>query len=496
MFVTYVLASILAVSSVLGGPNRVDLPQMELSYKSLNVQREEKEMSATMGMEPSAVNNEANDDRSSNLKFVATIQKSSIWNEIKDKTLTIKTQVDGKMIERDPKSLSDQELYQLKKACHDGLKCVAVDQLIVLKTVKEPSTDDGNSEVVRTAITKITKVITDYTTEYHEDKYQYSEVTESDDPSKVYQSVITILEDNRELCKIDAVSIESSAANNDTMKISEPVDATGASKNNIVRNYGTIDNYYVNKDTVNVANINILPSDDEKTNKNVSKPGASANSDDRSKNINQEKSVQGKENTPSSAILNNADPKNSNATRETAKSVDQTNNKRSKPLGGEQNADQDENAKDSKTTVDSSPVVSSDAKAPAENTNSRTNSVNMNNPGGAGKSSLTTDITSSGSSSKQDVKKGYVLKGMLNNGGMQQYNQNHGVVTEGEISNVNANNGTISIGTINQGPVTYSTNNDNSSNKKVLELNNLDVDQFAKQIVQTYSRMLSDFSKQ
>lgn len=502
MFFAYVLASILAVSVVFGGPAKVDLPKMELVYEGIDVQREKEQVTAIIG--DAQRDNAAVNDRSSNLKYVFTLQKSSIWDEIKQKTLTIKTQVDGKMIERRPESLSDQELEQLKRACHDGLKCVAVDQLIVLKTVKEPSNDDGKTAAVLTAITKITKVITEYTTEYHEDTYQYSEVTEADDPSKVYQSVTTILEDNKDLCSIDAVSFESSTTNYD--RATNPK-TEAASKNDIERNYGTINNYHVNKDTVNMANIIFLPSNDEKTDKNIPKPVPS-NGNDSLKNVTQENIVQGKElkNSPPTArqdksnkVHSNVDTQKSNTTQDTTRTGNQINERESKAHDARQNDDHDitsqDNPEDNKKTINSNTSISSDAKAPTDDNHNRTNSVNIENPGGLGNNNSSTDIASSGSSNQHNVKKGHVLNGNLNNGTMKVYNHNYGVITDGEINDSKADNGTINIGTINEGPITYTTTNDTSNNKKTLQLNNINMLQYANNLREIYSNMLKDFSK-
>lgn len=504
MFITYVLASVSVVSVVFGSPAKVDLPKMELVYEGLDVQREKEEVTGKIGLAQSD-NNAAVNDRSSDLKYVFTLQKSSIWDEIKQKTLTIKTQVDGKMIERQPETLSDLELKQLKRACHDGLKCVAVDQLIVLKTVKQPSDDDEKTAAVLTAITKITKVITEYTTEYHEDTFQYSEVTESDDPSKVYQSVTTILEDNQELCRIDAVSFESSTTNNDKANTPKNVDTPATSENGSAQNYGTINNYHVNKGNVNVANIVFLPSNDEKTDHSVSKP-APSNGNYSLKNVDQENIVQGKElkNSPPSAkrdneVHSNVDTQKSNTTQDTTRTGNQNNKKEFKGHDVRQNDDRDSTPEDdpkgNTKAINSNIGVSSNAKAPTDDTYGGTDFVGKRNPGCLGKKSSNTDIASSGSSSQHDVKKGNILKGNLNNGTMKVYNQNYGVVTEGEISDGKADNGTINIGTINEGPITYSTTNDNSTNKKTPTLNNINVEQYANNIKQIYSAILRDFSK-
>lgn len=145
--------------------------------------------------------------RTSDLKYVTAIQRSTVWSEIKKRSVTVSG--GGGVLDKSPETLSDAELAQLKRLCHDGLKCMAVEQLYVIKTVKRQivgggGDEDGTTAAVRTVITKITKVITNYTTEYHKDTYEYAEVTESSDPSAVYESVTNIIEDNRELCGVNA----------------------------------------------------------------------------------------------------------------------------------------------------------------------------------------------------------------------------------------------------------------------------------------------------
>ncbi|XP_060868662.1 GATA zinc finger domain-containing protein 14-like [Metopolophium dirhodum] len=260
MLFTYLLASALAMSAVFGGPSGP--PSRQITYAKEHktiMQSDETAQVMAVG------------DRSSNLKFVLAIQSSKIWEEIKKRSLTINTShgLDDEVIGKSPDDLTDEELAQLKQACHDGLKCVAVDQLLVLKQVKEQLGDGKVS--VRMVITKITQVLTQYTTEYHEDVYQYEAVQQSDDQSKVYESVTTIVEDNKELCQIDlAPATEQSYLNNDdantisTTEQSYPKKDDGntipaAVNNKNTVNYNTFKNYNINNGTVNSATINIEP---------------------------------------------------------------------------------------------------------------------------------------------------------------------------------------------------------------------------------------------
>lgn len=149
-------------------------------------------------------------DRESNLKFVMAIQNLCFWTQIKKRSLMIYTEPKAEsVINKSLNSLSDQELLKLKQMCQDGLKCIAVDHLIVLTQQFMQMTDDSKT-LVRTAITKITKVLTQYTSEYHEDTYQYEEVTDKDDTTKVYSCVTKILKDNEELCLVKSNNFVSS----------------------------------------------------------------------------------------------------------------------------------------------------------------------------------------------------------------------------------------------------------------------------------------------
>ncbi|CAI6350056.1 unnamed protein product [Macrosiphum euphorbiae] len=246
MFFTFVLASALTLSSVLGGPSGPTSRQMTYAKEDKTVMRSDETAQVL-----------AVGDRSSNLKYVMAIQSSTIWEEIKKRSLTINTsqRLDDEVAGKSPDDLTDQELAQLKQACHDGLKCVAVDQLLVLKQVKEQLGDGQVS--VRTAITKITQVLTQYTTEIHEDVYQYEAVQKSDDQSKVYESVTTIVEDNKELCRVELAPETAQSHPNNSAGNTIPA----AVNNNSTVNYNTTENYNINNGTVNSATITKEPSD-------------------------------------------------------------------------------------------------------------------------------------------------------------------------------------------------------------------------------------------
>ncbi|KAL4121035.1 hypothetical protein QTP88_013620 [Uroleucon formosanum] len=242
MLLAYLLASTWAMSAVVGRSS--DPTSRQMTYeKEDKITMKSHETSQLMAI----------GDRSSNLKYVMVIQGSMIWEDIKKQSLKVQ-EIYGMDTEKSPDKLTDGELAQLKQACHDGLKCVAANQLLVLlKQIKEPLIDDIVS--VRRAITKITQVLTQYTTEYHEDVYQYEVVQQSDDQTKVYETVTTIVEDNKELCQIDLKP---------TTKQSHPktVDRNtipAVVNNNSAVNYNTTENYNINNGTINSVTINIEP---------------------------------------------------------------------------------------------------------------------------------------------------------------------------------------------------------------------------------------------
>ncbi|VVC33692.1 Hypothetical protein CINCED_3A000738 [Cinara cedri] len=299
MFFMYMLISVMAVSTVFF---RVTNTQpIEVTFGDIESQSESEASLSVM----------EHNDRESNLRYVMAIENSSFWTEIKKRSLTISSELlTSSIINKSPENLSDEELTQLKQVCQDGLKCVAVDHLLILTQVMQP-TDDGKTSV-RTAITKITKVLTQYTNEYHENTNQYEEVTDKDDTAKVYSSVTTIVEDNEELCQIDSNtytrsnvnsyatsktnaylssyenanenSNKSSVDNPDKTSDGSPSESSGSSLNGnsdedtekegpltIVNNgninFGNINTFNVNEGTMNSATVNLdLPKNPDDSN--------------------------------------------------------------------------------------------------------------------------------------------------------------------------------------------------------------------------------------
>lgn len=216
--------------------------------------------------------------RTSDLRYVTAIQRSAVWSEIKKRSVTVSgSGGGGGVLDKSPETLSDAELAQLKRLCHDGLKCIAVEQLYVIKTVKRQivvggGDEDGTTAAVRTVITKITKVITNYTTEYHKDTYEYTEVTESSDPSAVYESVTNIIEDNRELCGVNAdgddddgtgaatalllATLVGGGGPNNAAAAGRPNDPAAAGPVSFV-NLGTINHYNVNDGAINNVGVTV-----------------------------------------------------------------------------------------------------------------------------------------------------------------------------------------------------------------------------------------------
>jgi len=219
-------------------------------------------------------------DRSSNLKFMLAIQNSEIWTDIKKRSLTIKTQrklndaIDGKSLNE----LSDQELADLKRVYHDGLKCVAVDQIMVLKEVKQQL--EGGKVSLHTVISKITHVITDKMTEYHEDIYQYDQIR-SGNQSNVYESMTAIVEENKELCQIDSSVTNKSRPKTIHNKAIGAHDQHGVKKN-IVKdqhhNNSDVQVKYSDKNNRNQRTVKNNNSNDETNNKGSVNYGRSNNS--------------------------------------------------------------------------------------------------------------------------------------------------------------------------------------------------------------------------
>ncbi|XP_022174192.1 GATA zinc finger domain-containing protein 14-like [Myzus persicae] len=485
MIFTFVLASALAMSSVLcrsSGP-----PSRYVTYET--------EDSSIGKSEETAQIMDVN-DRSSNLKYVMAIQSTSIWEEIKKRSMTLygPQKLDGTIYENSPDDLTDQELAQLKQACHDGLKCVAVDQLIVLEQVKEPLV--GGKVSVRTAITKIIQVLTQFTTEYHEDVYQYETVSESDDESKVYELVTTIVEDNKELCRIDFTP--PTEENNPNGK-SVPV----ADNNNDTINYNTVNDYNINYGTINSASIEMEPSDTISVVESPDSENQSNNSPDQNLVIVIAPQPETADGDGSSKNLSPDDHLPTERTATTSTTTDGLTGDESVTRAPENDVRPKEvrqNYTRGSGTSDQhyEPVTTTDDN----NTNANhhdsghsdhleNNDVSLKNRGGNGQTGETDsqqNIVSAGSSNHGNVKSGYVEDGTLNNGNMVQYNINRGIINKGTITDSKA--AIISVGTLNNGPVNYGTSDNNTNNGNQVVMNVKDIQQFLSNIDKMYSTII------
>lgn len=423
-------------------------------------------------------------DRSSNLKYVLAIQSSTIWSAVKEKTLTIITQprLDD-IFEKSPDNLSDRELLRLKKACNDGLKCVAVDQLMLLQTVMEPI--DNGKMSVRTAITKITKVISQYTTEYHEDSYEYAEVKESDDPFTINRTVTTIMEDNKELCQIDigtARHTKNRFGNKKNGSDTKPV-------KNLTFNFGTINNVNINDGTIN--NVEIKPSDET--------------DDEKSSDLRRRPSNNG---TPDPSYIVIVDPQNIAADQsiprygngfkdEVHRDTPKTDVSNKKIASPDTAAVASSSMSDSTNATDAPETSSNNASSILKGNNY----VSLNNNGDGGSnadcrcSDNEVDIASAGPSSESKVSKGYVEDGTINNGEMKEFNINKGSINKGLIEGSNADGGIINVGTVNNGPVNYGTYNNFINNGTENEFNNYDTQEYVTSIDDMFSDILDRLTK-
>lgn len=479
---TILVSAAFLAGTALGGRTT----QTEVTYENEEMQKTEETTTATAGMEKSGSVSWTSGgvlERSSNLKYVTAIRKSSMWTDVKKRTLTINSQVNSEIMDKSPETMSDQELVLVKQACHDALKCVAVDQLLVLKTIKQQTSDGDGKTGVHKAITKITKVITDYTDESHHDSYEYFAVSETDDSSKVYQSVTTIVEDNRELCKssddrnVDVSRDDSPAFGSDDR--SEPVYYGSSSDDDddpvavdqqkqILQNFGTINNYNINQGTINSAVVNLGPSDGKS---DGGRDAASADDDI--------------------------------AVRVTLGTDDESVSVNGpRPASDESAAREDDGASEHDSNDDFKEPREGDEKTPLEDRhdasgtgadNGAVNKLEIDNTNKGGCGDTNVDVAVSGANNESQVRKGYVDDGYLNNGDTKMYNINNGTINRGVISGSNAENGTISIGTINNGPISYENNNDSSVNSVASTLNNLNVQQYASNINDIYSKILDEF---
>lgn len=526
MLFAFMLASALAMSSVLGRSSGPTKFVEEERIKGLSDRTEQFDHV---------------DDRSSNLKYVMAIQSSTIWSDIKKRSVTINTgqQLDDSVAEKSPNNMSDQELAQLRQACHDGLKCVAVDQLLVLYQVRE-QLSDGNTSV-RMAITKITEVITQYTREYHEDVYEYKAVTQSDDPSKVYDSVTTIVQDNKELCQIDGTP--TTVKNEDLPKNSG--DSGGDTRppmvinNNTTVNFNKIENLNLNEGTVNNAQVNIETppavdivdvtiSSDSPTGNEPENPSQAVDADrqptarttaDTSTHTAGDKSVvKPVENGAGHELAQrNRDRSTTDQDRQqlmitdeptpvpadTDNSVERRKARRPRPdvTGqtdeGTRAVEPVTNNIASVSNVDGGTSNSSGyAEKTANDVNGNAASVRNSHAGGdSGENDSDSDIVSAGNHNQEDVKKGLVEDGYFNNGNMKVKNYDKSNRNKGTIKDCNASNGIINVGTVNNGPVNYGTSKTFNNDGTIAKFNDLDIQKYATSIDKMYSAILEKLSK-
>ncbi|XP_026817915.1 putative uncharacterized protein DDB_G0282133 [Rhopalosiphum maidis] len=524
MLFAFMLTSALAVSAVLGRSSGTTPTQITyMKEEQVQGQIDESAQVVAVG------------DRSSNLKYVMAIQSSSIWTDIKQRSLTINSpqRLDDAVAEKSPNDLSDEELAKLKQACHDGLKCVAVDQLLVLKRVRE-SLGDGNTSV-RMAITKITQVITEYTTEYHEDVYQYEEVTQSDDPSKVYESVTNIVEDNKELCQIDVSAVETGKKNTTESPKKNEVEARPATivNNNNTVNYNTTNNYNINDGTINSANINLVaPKGTDGVSIAVSTDDSPAvnEPENRSPNDADQRSTYRTAADSSSPTGNESSvagsPENGAAHERVRRNVAQDDRQENASANDSRpptqlmitDAPHDDNAHDSagrpkairarpdgarKPVTDNTASVSNGSNVDGGNSgrdtdrtagddvSGNTATIVNSSGGGSGDNDSDADIVSAGSGNREDIKKGLVEDGYFNNGNMKVKNFDRSNRNKGTIKNSSADQGIIGIGTINNGPVNYGTSNSYNNQGTVADIGNLDIQEYATSIDKMYSAILS-----
>lgn len=496
--------------------------------------------------------NSDSNNRESNLRYVMTIQKSSIWTEIKKRALTISNQTyDNILLDKSPNNLSDQELSQLKRVCHDGLKCVAVDQLIILRQVTQT---DCIKEPVRIAINKITKVLTDYTSEYDGNKYQYVAVTDIEDTEKIYSSMTVIMNDNKELCQIGPkpYSNKNSSIYEDSYNSSEDNSnksfngncdnsSNKDSKNSFEDdskepftiynngniNFGTVNTYY---DTTNSTAVNA------ESLENTSCNDSSESLEKRSPSqisfhivsVPEEQTIKGKDVDK----INNELDKSTRDT--TAQEINISDNKiteinSSDDLTNTTNDTSTRNISSSDKT--NSPLTKTDSHpvevvsfAKTDESIDKGSSIDVidvsTNPGVSSKTDgssvdmdikilkmenckdsilndniSSVDIASVGSYNKDGVKKGYVKNGNLNNGIMKTYDINNGTINRGVINECDADGGIINIGTVNNDAANYGVvnSNENSNNESRMNIN--DVKQFATTMNHIYSDIYERLSK-
>lgn len=425
MLCTYVLGSVLVALTFI---DHFVIPSpVEGTYEELNVKSKGEKLSMEVHQcSPIPVG-----DRSSNLKYVLVIKSLTIWHEIKKRTLTIKTQPKiGEIAEKSLESLTDHELVKLRQICHDGLKCVSVDQLIVLKTVLK-STNNGDVSV-QTVMTKITEVLTKYTTECYQGKHKYMIIKDSDDINRVSDIVTNIVNDNKVLCQIDdkAVAGENRTKNDNTTNTKFFNGTTNKDlSNNKTPNNGTLHPLFVI--------------------------------------TNGTKSAVGNKNTSSTGIQPNSTHETNSSNVKTEKDsviVDESNNR----------------------------SYSDEPVSPNEEYY-KNNYVDLDN-GRNDKNDIYTDIASSGSFNKNVTRKGAVENGIVNNGKMRVYNINNGVINKGTIHQAKGTNGIISVGTVNNGQTNYGVVNNSTNNGKKAKFNNFNTQMYLSSMNSIYSDMLEQFA--
>lgn len=470
MFLANLLMSILLIITILSIVSPTPMP-VDILLEDVNVQVKKDETTAEMEgimLSDTSIGN----NRSFDLTFVIALKTSSIWSDIQKRSITVTGDSElTDIFNKSPEEMSDKELSMMKKICHDGLKCVAVDQLLVLETITKPMENGLMS--VRTAIVKITKVISEFTTEYHEDQYQYEEVKESDDSSKINETITTIVNDNAELCRIyidsDAIDTKTDVKKTkpevkDTkheVKDTKP-DAEDTKTdvpqgitlvNNGVLNLGTINHYSVNNGTTNSANINTKSSD------------ASTQTPEEEFVV-----VLGLDNDKDCSCGKDAH-KTSTPSVDRERSVTTKNNNNEQIIN---------NSRD-KNKIVKNIVNGKDGGPGAENKKSIENKTDVN-------------IAAAGTRNNNKVHKGYVEDGVHNNGKMNIETTNNGTFNKGDIKKNNAKNGIINVGTINNGDSNYGTVNNNKDLTK--EMDNGNIEKYVSELNEVYSGILERMMKQ
>lgn len=443
MFCTYVLAYTLVAVSFLG--HFATPSPMEITNGELNVQRQYKNRDVGV-QQCSPV---AGNDRSANLKYVIAIKSLAIWSVIKQRTLTIKTQPQiGEIAEKSPDQLTDQELIKLKQACQDGLKCVSVDQLLMLQTLQARTDDD--KILTQTAITNIINVITQYTTEYHQAMYKYAEIKESDDLTKVTKMMTIIVKDNKELCQIndDAVADENNTKDDDAID-------TGVS--NVSTN-----KYLSNNETPNNGSPDKIMTPDHG-------PSTITNNNTDNTTDSQPNSMSKSSPTNITAVPNNVVYDSTKIIAPNTNVSNKTNDSNNTVI----NTSQTSNGDGGNNYVDFSNGDGDNSKG-----------KNINN------------ITSAGHNNKNVLRKGFVEDGNINKSEMVSYSVNNGLITKGVITMTKANNGIVSIGVLNNGPTNYGVVKNKTDNGKVMISNNINPQDYVSYVDSLYSTIIKQFKNE